>query len=403
MKDRISVVRALFDRYVEQAYPSPERVVEFLSSKKKLTIYHGVDPTAPKLHLGHSTNYFFLRGLQEIGHKIILLIGDFTAQIGDPGGKSATRKPLTKIEVLQNGKTYKQQAGKILDFSTKRNPAVLKFNSQWLEKLSLKDVIQLASHFTVNQMLARDMFRERRLSNREIYLHEFLYPLMQGYDSVAMDVDGEVGGSDQTFNMLIGRDLMKTLKKKEKFVITTPLLVNPKTGKKLMSKSEGGYIGLDDNPEDMYGKVMALDDEVVFACFRLCTKVPLAQIQELEGKARKDIFSMRDAKAFLARENVRMYHGENAAERAEEEFNRIFRKRQFPSNVPRVAVKAKELSLLDLITKTGLAHSKAEARRLVEQRGVKINGETQENWRATVKIQKGMIVQAGKRRFVEIV
>ncbi len=396
-------ISELFERYVDQAYPSKEKAMESLTTQKGMRIYHGVDPTAPQLHFGHATNYLLLRGLQELGHKIILLIGDFTAQIGDPTGKSAARPPLTKKQVLQNSRTYQKQAGKILDFTSKRNPAILQFNGAWLAKMSFEDVVRLASHFTVGQMISRDMFQGRIKEKREIYIHEFLYPLMQGYDSVAMDVDGEVGGTDQMFNMLVGRDLVKILKKKEKLVITTPLLINPKTGKKLMSKSEGGYIALNDLPGDMYGKVMALDDAVVMPCFKLCTDVPLEELRRIENKLKSLELSMRDAKARLARESVRMYWGQKAAERAEAEFNQVFREGQMPSKVPTIKIRQGEISLVDLLVATKLASSKSDARRLIEQGGVRVDGKTIKDPMDVVRVEKGMILQAGKRRFVELI
>lgn len=393
----------LFERYVDQAYPSKERVMESLSAKKGMRIYHGVDPTAPQLHFGHATNYLLLRGLQELGHKIILLIGDFTAQIGDPTGKSAARLPLTKKQVLQNSKTYQKQAGKILDFTSKKNPAIIQFNSTWLAKMSFEDVVRLTSNFTVGQMMSRDMFQERIKAKREIYLHEFLYPLMQGYDSVAMNVDGEVGGSDQMFNMLVGRDLVKILKKKEKLVVTTPLLVNPKTGRKLMSKSEGGYIALNDPPGDMYGKVMALDDAVVLPCFRLCTDIPLQEVREIESKIKNLGLSMRDAKGRLAKESVRMYWGQEAARRAETEFNQVFREKQMPSQVPTIKVNQGEIPLIDLLVEIRFASSKSAARRLIKQGGIKVDERVIKDPTVVVQVRKGMVLQAGKRRFVKIV
>ena len=395
-------IEELFERYVDQAYPSKGKAIESLSAKKGLRIYHGVDPTSPQLHFGHATNYLFLRGLQELGHKIILLIGDFTAQIGDPTGKSTARIPLTKKQVLQNSRTYQKQAGKILDFTSKKNPAILRFNSTWLAKMSFEDVVRLASHFTVVQMMSRDMFQERVKAKREIYLHEFLYPLMQGYDSAAMDVDGEVGGSDQMFNMLVGRDLVKILKNKEKLVVTTPLLINPKTGKKLMSKSEGGYIALNDLPGNMYGKVMALDDAVVLPCFRFCTDVPLEELREIENKVKILELSMRDAKARLAKESVRMYWGQEAAGRAEAEFNQVFREKQAPSRVPTIKISTREISLIDLLVAAKLASSKSDARRLIKQGGVRVGGVVGKNPNIVISLRKGMLLQVGKRRFAKI-
>src|SRR4030042_2490670 len=261
-------------RWVDKIYPSEKEFLKALETRK-LTIYHGVDPTAPDLHLGHSTNYLLLRKFQDLGHKIIILIGDFTAQIGDPTGRISGRKTLTKKQVLKNAETYKAQISKILDFKSKTNPAQLKFNSQWYEKIKFTDLMKLMANFTHGQMIKRNMFQQRLKNGQEINFIEFIYPMLQGYDSVAMNIDAEVGGTDQTFNMMAGRDLLKTYENKEKFVITTKLLENPKTGKKLMSKSEGGYVALNDPPNEMFGKIMALPDEATMPCFELCTEIPL--------------------------------------------------------------------------------------------------------------------------------
>lgn len=379
-------------RWIDKIYPSKEAFFEALRGKNKLTIYIGVDPTAPHLHLGHSTNFFLLKRLQQLGHKIILLIGDFTARIGDPTGKDAARKALTKEQVKENAKTYQRQVAKILDFKSKKNPAMLKFNSQWLDKLTQAEMIKLAASFTHGKMVKRAMFQKRLKEGKEIYIHEFLYPLFQSYDSVVMNVDAEVGGEDQTFNMLMGRDLMKIYKNKEKFVITTPLLINPKTGRKLMSKTES-FIALDLPANDMYGRVMALPDEVVADCFRLCTEAPLGQIKDLE---------QRDAKALLAREIVALYHGEKKAELAGKEFNKVFREGGLPSDIPEVKIKEKSLNILDLLVKTKLANSKMEAKRLVEQGGVRIGEDVQNDWRKEAEIKKGQIIQVGKRKYIKI-
>lgn len=380
------------DRWVGEIYPSREALLKALRSSKKMVFYLGIDPTAPHLHLGHSTNFFVLKQLQKLGHKVIFLIGDFTARIGDPTGRDKTRKPLTLKEIKLNCKTYKLQAAKILDFKSESNPVELRFNGEWLDKLTPNEIIQLAAKFTHGKMIKRSMFQKRLKEGREIFLHEFLYPLFQGYDSVAMDVDGEVGGEDQTFNMLVGRDLMKIYKNKEKFVITTPLLINPKTNRKLMSKTES-FIALDLPANEMYGKVMALPDEVIMDCFRLCTEADFQGLEHLPP---------RQLKASLAREIVKIYHGQKAAETAEREFERIFKEKKLPSRVPEVSIKTGPLNILELLTKTGLAISKASARRLVEQGGVRINGEVWRDLKTMVEVKNGMVVQVGKRKFVKI-
>lgn len=411
--------KEFLDRWTDKIYPSKEAFLNVLQTKR-LTIYHGVDPTAPHLHLGHSTNYLLLRELQKLGHKIILLIGDFTAQIGDPTGKDTTRRALTRKEVLENCKTYQEQAGKILDFTSKENPAELKFNSQWLSKLTAEEIVKLAANFTHEQMIQRDMFQKRLEEHKAIYLHEFLYPLFQAYDSVAMNVDVEIGGTDQTFNMLRGRDLMKIYKNKEKFVITTPLLINPQTGKKLMSKSEGNYIALNEPPNEMYGKTMALPDEVIISCFQFCTKVPLVEIEKMEKDLGEARVNPRDLKNRLAKEIVKIYHGKSAAEKAEKEFNKIFKEKKLPSKMPLFIAPKKTYPVLELLVQLNLARSKSEARRLIEEGGVRIiqqttdnqklttktcpeRGRTVKNWETEIEIQDEMIIQVGKRKFIKVV
>jgi tyrosyl-tRNA synthetase len=409
MKNKNLKIKEILTRWVDKIYPSKEAFLKALKSKK-MVIYHGIDPTASHLHLGHSTNFFLLREFQKLGHKIIILIGDFTAQIGDPTGKDVARKPLSKEEVKKNCKTYKKQIAKILDFKSKENPVKIKFNSQWLNKLKMEELIKLAAKFTQAFMIKRSMFQKRLKEKKEIYLHEFLYPLFQGYDSLALNVDGEVGGTDQTFNMLVGRDLMKIYKKKEKFVITTPLLINPKTGKKLMSKSEGNFIALDDPPNQMYGKIMALSDQVIISCFKLCTKVPLVEIKKMEKNLKLKKVNPRDLKTKLAKEIVAIYYGEKSAQKAKKEFERIFREKKLPSKIPSFKFQAPSFKLLDLLVKTKLASSKSEAKRLILQGGVKIIQKTEKeqkteilkDWQKEIKIKPETIIQVGKRKFAKI-
>jgi len=387
----------LFSRYIEKVYPSKEKLKNLLKSGKRLAIYIGIDPTAPHLHLGHSTNFLLLKKFQKLGHKVILLIGDFTARIGDPTGKLSARKPLSEQETLRNCRGYKTQTGKILDFVSKENPAELKFNSQWLSQLRLDEIIKLMAETTVGQILKREMFQRRIKEEKEIYLNEFLYPLLQGYDSVAMRIDIEMGGNDQTFNMMVGRDLVKDYLDKEKIVISTKLLINPKTQRKLMSKSEGNFIALDDSPDQMYGKIMALPDEVVLPIFNLCTEIEDEKIKEIMK------LNPREAKTKLAKEIVSIYYGRGKAERAEREFNRVFREKKLPTIIPQVQIKEKSLNILELLVKIKLISSKSEAKRLILQKAVKINGVLKENWQEIIEIKKGIVIQVGKRRFVKAI
>lgn len=400
--DSQKIKEIINSRFVDKIYPSKEDLEKILKSGKKLTIYIGIDPTAVSLHLGHSTNFLFLKKLKELGHKIIILIGDFTAQIGDPTDKLATRKSLTEKQVLDNCKTYKDQISKTLSFDPKKNGAEIRFNSQWLDKLTLKDLIKLTANFTVNQIFQRDMFQKRLKDGKEIYLHEFFYPLIQGYDSVAMDIDIEVGGTDQTFNMFIGRDLMKIYKNKEKIVITTPLLINPKTGKKLMSKSEGNYVGLDNSAEEMFGKIMALPDEAILPCFEFCTDLPQEQIEEIKKSLASNKVNPRDLKAKLGFEIVSFYHGEEQAEKVRKEFDSVFKEGNLPSEMPEIKVSDKTIDIIDFLAGNNLIASKSEVRRLVEQKGVKIDNAVVENWKEKIEIKNGSVIQIGKRKFIKI-
>lgn len=390
-------IKEVLERGVEKIYPDQKSLEKILKSGKRIRLYCGYDPTAPSLHLGHAITLRKLAQFQRLGHEVIFLIGDFTAMIGDPTDKMAVRKKMTRKEVLANAKNYKKQASIILNFSG-GNKAEIMYNSQWNDKLNFADLIELASNFTVQQMMARDMFQERIKNNRPIYLHEFLYPLTQSYDSVAMDVDMEIGGNDQTFNMLCGRELMRILKNKEKFVLTTKLLTDP-TGKK-MGKTEGNIINLDENPKEMYGKVMSWSDETILPGFELCTDTSLVELKKINEQIKT---SPRDLKAKLAKEIVSIHHSKEAAQKAEEEFNRVFKEKKIPSQVKSYKLNVKSWNILDLLVKTKLAPSKSEAKRLVEQKGVKIDKEIVDDWKKEIIIEKGMILQVGKRKFVKLI
>ncbi len=384
---------------VENIYPSSDALRARLSSGMPLRVYHGIDPTGPTLHLGHMVPLQKLAELQALGHQIILLVGDFTAMIGDPTDKTATRKPLTREEVLANCKRYQEQANRLLRFDGP-NPAQIRFNSEWLAKMSFADVIDLASRFTVQQMLERDMFKKRMEEGKPIHVHEFLYPLMQGYDSVALDVDLEIGGNDQTFNMLAGRTLMKTIKHKEKFVVTNRLLVDP-TGKK-MGKSEGNMVSVLDAPEEMYGKVMSWTDEMIVPGFEICTQKTEEELVEVKTSLQKGENPMQ-WKRYLAYQIVEGLRGEEAAKQAAEAFTRVHSQGEQPEEVPKLLL-SQALSLVEILVKAGLVDSKTDARRQVEQGGVKVEDVVVTDVKAIVEpTEKGVVIQKGKRFFVKVV
>lgn len=389
------IFEEFFQRAVDSVFPSKGEFEKALRLDKELKMYIGIDPTGPDIHLGHSTNLLLLKLFQEMGHKIILLVGDFTARIGDPSGRTTARKPLTEAEIKRNITTYKKQVSKILKFSGS-NPAEFRFNSQWLDKLTPQEIIKLAANTTIQQLIERDMFQKRIKEGKPISVHEFLYPLFQGYDSVAMDVDVEVGGTDQTFNMLVGRELLKNYKNKKKFVVTTKLLINPKTDRKLMSKSEGTYISLREEPNGMYGKAMALPDEVVFECFNLCTLLPNAEIQKIQK------LKMVEAKKRLAFELVKMYYSEKIAQSAQAYFTHTFQQRKTPTEAPTFRPKAKTYGITDLLVEANLAKSKSEAKRLVEQGAVDVNHAKITNPQTAVTTKEGTIIRVGKSKFIQI-
>jgi tyrosyl-tRNA synthetase len=383
-------------RGVENVFPSRAFLEARLKQGKPLTMYLGIDPTGPTLHLGHAIVLRKLQAWQGLGHKVILLIGDFTGMIGDPTDKSAARKRLTREEVLKNAKQYKQQAGKIIRFDGP-NAAELKYNSEWLGKLTFTEIIELAAHLTVPQLMARDMFRRRTDEGKDIFLHEFLYPLMQGFDSVAMNVDGEIGGNDQMFNMLVGRDLMKDLKGKEKFVLTMKLLVDP-SGKK-MGKTEGNMITFEDSADDMFGKVMSWTDGMIVPGFELLTDVSTDEMKTMEKDMKKGA-NPKDFKIRLAKEVVAEFFDVETADAAEERFASLFKKHETPEEMPTLKASV-SMTLLDALVSAKLVASKSEARRQIEQGGVKVNGGVVKDINAKVSV--GAVIQKGKRHFVRLV
>jgi tyrosyl-tRNA synthetase len=377
---------------VTDLLPSKDEVMKRLTSGEPIRIYYGIDPTHTAIHLGHAKNIIFLEELRQLGHEVIVLFGDFTAQVGDPSDKSATRKQLTVDDVKKNMKSWIDQISPLVDFKDKANPAKLMYNSAWLGKLTFTELVDLSSNFTVQQMLERDMFAKRLKANTPIHLHEFLYPLMQGYDSVAMDVDAELCGTDQIFNALAGRTLMKRLKNKDKFVIALNLIANPKTGE-LMSKSNGTGVFIDVSANDLFGSILALPDPMIEPLFMNCTRIPLNEKDALMAKG------PRDAKARIAHDIVKRLHGEKAADQAEEAFNNTFKKGAVPDDVPELKLGSDSLS--DALVKAAIVESKTEWRRLVNDGAVRDESDEKIS-DVNFKPTKTMVLKIGKRRFIRI-
>ena len=365
-----------------------------MSTNRRLRLKFGVDPTRPDLHIGHAVALRKLRQFQELGHTVIFLIGDYTTKIGDPSGKSKTRPMLTDAEIALNVKSYLDQVGKILDVKK----AEIRYNSEWLGKLSFGDLIHLASQISVAQIIERDDFKNRLDSGQELSLHELLYPLMQAYDSVALEADVEFGGTDQLFNLMAGRALQKKLGQKPQIVFTCELLVGL-DGVKKMSKSLDNYVGFTDTPLDMYGKVMSLPDNLIAPYYKLCTEIELGVIDQLV-KTLADGANPRDSKASLAWEIVRQFSGDASALKAESEWNKQFRDGGRPDDIEEYRVKA-GLSLIDVLVDSALASSKTEARRLIEQGGVKLNDELVQ-LDPPAELKDSAVLQVGKRRYLKL-
>ncbi len=384
----------LLQRSVQDILPARAELRSKLLSGARLRIYIGTDATGTSLHLGHATNYLILEKFRQLGHEVIFLVGDFTSRIGDPTDKSdSARKQLTREQVVANTKTWLDQVRPIIDIDNPDNPIKILFNHEWLAVLTFEDIINLASNFTVQQMIERDMFKQRLADNKPLYLHELFYPLLQGYDSVAMDVDIELCGSDQTFNALAGRTLLKKLKNKDKFVFVTTLLENPKTGEKMMSKSQGTGVFLDTDAETMYGAVMAQPDENIKQLFIDCTRLPLSEIDELL----QTTVNPRDTKMRLALEITSMYHGKEKAEAAKEQFVETFQQGAVPADILELSAPYTENLMA-----AGVVASKSELRRLLEAGGVReiVSGVKLEE--IPTAIDEPMDLRFGKRRFVRL-
>jgi tyrosyl-tRNA synthetase len=366
---------------------------------KPLRVKLGADPTAPDIHLGHTVVIRKLKVFQDLGHTVIFLIGDFTGLIGDPSGKSATRPQLTRDEINANAETYKSQIFKLLD----PEKTVIDFNSRWMDELGSAGFIRLASHVTVKQILERDDFQKRLEENRPLALHEVLYPLVMAYDSVALEADVELGGTDQKFNLLMGRNLQREYGQEAQVAVVTPLLEGT-DGVNKMSKSLGNYIGINESPQEMFGKVMSISDELMWRYYELCTDLSVDEISRMRRQAEEGAVNPRDVKADLAKRIIADFHSRADAEHALDEFNRIFKRREVPDEVQEYELTAGPRALGSILTEVGMASSRAEARRLIEQGGVQVNGERQSGANASIDGQSGsdVLLKVGKRRFARV-
>ncbi|MBI2033430.1 MAG: tyrosine--tRNA ligase [Candidatus Levybacteria bacterium] len=391
-------IEELLTRGVDTIYSTKAELEKVLRSGKKLKLYQGFDPTGTQLHIGHMVGLRKLRQWQDAGHHVIFLIGDGTGQAGDPSGKTTARdKFFTREELRANAVDYVKQAGKIVRFEGE-NPVEIRFNGDWLNKLTLVDILDIAGHFTLQQLTERDLFQERMKRNEPVNLREFLYPLLQGYDSVAMKVDLELGGSDQTFNMLVGRDLVRAILQKEKFVMTTPLLTDSQ-GRKI-GKTEGNVIALTDAPEDLYGKIMSLPDDVIVRGFEYLTDVPMEAVKKIE----KDFTnSPVEYKKQLAFEIVKQLNTDEDAKKAQEYFEKTVQKKELPSDIKEIQLSSDDEEIIDedFLVDLGLVSSKSEAKRLMQQGGVEVDGKRLTG-EQNLPLKNGMIIKVGKRRIVKL-
>jgi len=389
----------LIERGVVEILPREELITKLersIRDQKPLRIKLGLDPTAPDIHLGHTVVLNKLRQFQDLGHEIHLIIGDFTGRIGDPSGKSETRKQLSEAEIMENARTYQQQIFKVLD------PArtIIHFNSEWLMPLNFIDVLRLAAKYTVARMMERDDFEKRYKEGLPIGVHEFMYPLMQGYDSVALESDVELGGTDQKFNLLVGRHLLREYGQEPQVALMMPILEGT-DGVQKMSKSLGNYIGVSDDPNEMFGKTMSINDGLICRYFELLTRVPMNEIEEMRQQMENGSLNPRDAKIRLALELITTFHSEAEANQAMERFKLVFSQHDIPEDIPELVAEPGEVWLPRFLTEQKLLESTSEARRLLKQGAIKINGEKQ--IAEETELVQGMVIQIGKRKFVKIV
>lgn len=398
IKDQVMKQMEMIERGVAEIVPREELVQKLgksLTEGKPLRIKLGLDPTAPDIHLGHTVVLNKLRQFQNLGHEIHLIIGDATGRIGDPSGKSETRKQLTEAEVMANARTYQEQIYKVLD----KEKTIIHFNSEWLMPMQLVDVLTLAAKYTVARMMERDDFSKRYKEGLPIGVHEFMYPLMQGYDSVALQADVEMGGTDQKFNLLVGRQLLKEYGHDPQVALMMPILEGT-DGVQKMSKSLGNYIGVNDEPYEMFGKTMSITDELICRYFELLTRVPMEDIKQIKSDMAAGTLNPRDAKISLAMELITMYHSAEAAEQAREKFLTVFSKRDIPDDIPAIKVSAIEVWLPKFMHENGLVDSTSDGKRMIKQGGLKVNGEKYAD--ENIVLADGMVLQVGKRKFIKV-
>jgi tyrosyl-tRNA synthetase len=373
-----------------------QKLTEAAKTGSQLRIKLGLDPTSPDIHLGHTVVLRKMRQFQDLGHKAILIIGDYTARIGDPTGQNSTRPILSPEQIEQNAKTYFEQASRILDTSDEKLET--RYNGEWLAKLTLMELIQIAAQKTVAQMLQRDTFKKRLQADVDVYTHEFLYPLMQGYDSVMIESDVELGGTDQTFNNLVGRDIQKGYAQQPQIVITMPILVGL-DGREKMSKSKGNYIGVTDEPNDMFGKIMSISDDMMENYFTLLTDLPTNRIAELvdAGKTHP-----KQAKVLLGKTIVAQFYDEELADAAAAEFDKVFARGQLPDDIPEIEMSAQPIAAGKLLLACNLVSSGGEAKRMIKQSAVSIDGKKLNDPNAEINPKDGTVVRVGKRKFARL-
>ncbi len=396
IEEKIKIILKGVDTIIDEK-ELKEKLIKAEKENRQLVVKLGLDPSAPDIHLGHTVVLRKMKQIQDLGHKVVIIIGDFTGKIGDPTGKSKTRVALTTEQVLENAKTYQKQIFKVLD----PEKTEVRFNSEWLSKLNFEDVVKLASTITVARMLEREDFKNRYQNNIPISVHEFFYPLMQGYDSVAIKADIELGGTDQRFNLLMGRSLQKEFNQESQVVIMMPI-IEGLDGVNKMSKSLGNYIGVDEEAGVMYQKAMEIPDELIIKYYNLVTDVHPDVVSKIETELKEDLRNPRDIKMELAKEIVTLYHGEEKANLAEERFKSVFQKGQIPSDILTVEASKEDFDLAKIIVDNKLVPSKSELRRLAKQGGVKLNQEKIEDL-SQINITDEIVVQIGKKKFIKII